>query len=158
VTEYYGGTERPDDFIDLRAEVGLLTRNVKFKGDNETSEKNQYGANMFLHSEGDESLISRLEYIELHQTGQAFKVGRYSIHHHMIGTVAKSYIKGLSIHQSFNRMITLHAVRYLTIDRNVGFNVMGHGIFMEDGVEKQNMISNNLIIMVKRSMSLLNTD
>jgi len=28
------------DFIDMRAEVGLLTRNVKYQGDPETSPKN----------------------------------------------------------------------------------------------------------------------
>jgi len=33
--QYYG-----DDFIDMRAEVGLLTRNVKYRGDPETSFKN----------------------------------------------------------------------------------------------------------------------
>ena len=152
------GSKYPEDWIETRGEVGLLSRNVKFRGDPETSEKNQYGANMFLHSEGDESLISRIENIELHQTGQAFKIGRYSIHHHMIGNVAKSYIRGISCHQSFNRMITLHAIRYLHIDNNVGFDIMGHAIFLEDGVERKNLITNNLIMMVKRSMSLLNTD
>jgi len=113
---------------------------------------------MFLHSEGDESLIARIENIELFQTGQAFKIGRYSIHFHMIGTVYSSYVKGISAHQSFNRMVTLHAIKYLTIDNNVGYDIMGHAIFMEDGVERKNYITNNLIINVKKSMSLLNTD
>ena len=34
-TEYYG-----TDSIDMRAEVGLLSRNVVFRGDPETSKKN----------------------------------------------------------------------------------------------------------------------
>lgn len=53
----------------MRAEVGLLTRNIKFRGDPETSLDNQYGANIFLHSEGDDSLVTRLEYIELTDVG-----------------------------------------------------------------------------------------
>mmetsp|Transcript_20886 Transcript_20886/g.32272 ORF Transcript_20886/g.32272 Transcript_20886/m.32272 type:complete len:109 (+) Transcript_20886:122-448(+) len=76
----------------------------------------------------------------------------------MIGTVHSSYVKGISVHRSYNRMTTLHAIKYLTIDNNVGYDIMGHAIFMEDGVERKNLISNNLIMMVKRSMSLLNTD
>lgn len=58
-----------EEFIDLRAEVGLLTRNVKFRGDPETSLKNQYGGTIFLHSQGDDSLIARLSFIECHMVG-----------------------------------------------------------------------------------------
>lgn len=50
-TETYG-----DRKIDMRAEVGLLTRNVKFQGDSVHTEPNQYGAIIFMHSMGDESL------------------------------------------------------------------------------------------------------
>jgi len=53
----------------MRAEVGLLTRNVKVRGDPETSAKNQYGANIFIHSNGDDSLTARLEYIEVTDAG-----------------------------------------------------------------------------------------
>lgn len=76
-----------DDFIDMRAEVGLLSRSVRFRGDPETSAPNQYGATIFLHSQGDDSLTARLENIEMTDVGQAFKVGRYAVHFHMIGAV-----------------------------------------------------------------------
>jgi hypothetical protein len=65
--EYYGS-----DSIEMRAEVGLLTRNVIYRGDPETSSKNQYGAHIMLHSHGDESLTGKIEYIELRDVGQAF--------------------------------------------------------------------------------------
>jgi hypothetical protein len=52
------------DEIDTRAEVGLLSRSVTFKGDDETSEINEYGATIFIHSPGDDSLTARLGYIE----------------------------------------------------------------------------------------------
>jgi len=63
--DYSAESGRSGDWVEMKAEVGLLSRNVKFRGDPETSEKNQYGANMFLHSEGDESLVARIENIEL---------------------------------------------------------------------------------------------
>jgi hypothetical protein len=56
----------------MRAEVALLTRNVVFRGDPETSAANQFGAHIMLHSMGDESSIGRIEYIELRDVGQAF--------------------------------------------------------------------------------------
>jgi hypothetical protein len=69
--KHFAATERfgSDDFIDMRAEVGLLTRNVVFRGDPETSSRNQYGAAMFMSSMGDDSLIARLGYIELTDVG-----------------------------------------------------------------------------------------
>lgn len=53
----------------MRAEVGLLSRNVKYRGDPETSPENQYGATIFLHSMGDDSLTARIEYVELENVG-----------------------------------------------------------------------------------------
>jgi hypothetical protein len=142
----------------MRAEVGLLTRNVKFRGDAKTSRRKQYGATIFLHSHGDDSLTARLEYIELENVGQAFKVGRYAIHFHMIGAVHKSYCTGISTHQSFNRAFTLHGTHYLRLTNNVGYEIKGHNVFIEDAIETKNIMKDNLMMKVMRSMSLLNTD
>jgi hypothetical protein len=76
----------------------------------------------------------------------------------MIGSVHDSYLKGLSIHEAFNRAFTMHGTNYLRIEDNVAFDVMGHTIFIEDAVEHGNFIKNNLVMMTKRSWSLLNTD
>lgn len=61
--KHYAGVETfndgtTTDTIEMRGEVGLLTRNIKFKGD-ETSANNKYGAHIMLHSPGDESLEGR---------------------------------------------------------------------------------------------------
>ena len=81
-TETYGA-----DTIDMRAEVGLLTRNVVFRGDPQTSAANRYGAHIMMASPGDESVRGRIENCEFTDVGQAFKLGRYPIHFHMIGSV-----------------------------------------------------------------------
>jgi len=147
-----------NDFIDMRAEVALLTRNVVFRGDPETTKANTYGATMFFHSDGDDSLEARLKHIETTDMGQAFKLGRYAIHFHMIGAVHKSYCEGVVVHTSFNRAFTIHGTHYLRLTNNVGFNVKGHTIFIEDAVETKNVMTNNLIFNTERSWSLLNTD
>jgi hypothetical protein len=53
----------------------------------------------------------------------------------MIGSVHKSYIKGLSVHQAFNRAFTIHGTKYLTIMNNFAYEVKGHTLFLEDAVE-----------------------
>lgn len=68
-----------------------------------------------LHSHGDESCVGKIMYIELFDVGQAFKLGRYPIHFHMIGSVSKSLVKGNSIHQTYNRAITIHGVNYFRV-------------------------------------------
>jgi G8 domain/IPT/TIG domain len=90
-----------DDFIEMRAEVGLLTRNVLYRGDPETSAANQYGAQIMVHADSMHSMvgmIARIEYLELFNVGQAFQLGRYPIHFHLIGQVHESYIRGNAIH------------------------------------------------------------
>jgi hypothetical protein len=144
--------------IDMRAEVGLLTRNVRFRGDPETSKLNEYGANIFLHSHGDDSLTGRIANVELEDVGQGFKIGRYAVHFHMIGAVHNSYAKGNAVHSGFNRAFTLHGTNYMRIMNNVGYSIKGHNIFIEDAVEKKNQLIRNCIIKVKRSWSGLNTD
>ena len=92
------------------------------------------GAHIMLHSEGDESLIGRLENIEMRNVGQAYRLGRYPIHFHMIGTVYNSYVRNVSVHHTFNRAITIHGVHHLDVSHNVAYHTMGHTFFIEDGM------------------------
>lgn len=130
----------------MRSEVGILTRSVKLRGDPETSKINQYGANIFIHSPGDDSVIARLSHIELTDVGQAFKVGRYAIHFHMIGAVHRSYAIGVAIHESYNRAFTIHGTYHLRLMNNVVCHAKGHNFFIEDAVEKYNVIRDNLVM------------
>lgn len=111
-----------------------------------------------IHSKGDETSVGRIAYMELRDVGQAFRLGRYPLHFHMIGTVYKSYVKGNSIYQTYNRAVTTHGVFYFTVKDNVAYKTMGHTFFIEDAVETQNLYDHNLSIDTRASNSLLNTD
>jgi len=157
--KHYAGVENYGaETLEMRAEVGLLTRNVVYRGDPETSKKNQYGAHIMMHSSGDESLTGKIAYIELNDVGQAFQLGRYPIHMHMIGTVHNSYVLGNSIYNTYNRAVTIHGVHYLRVQKNVAYNTMGHTFFIEDAAETKNLLEDNLGVQTRRSWSLLNTD
>jgi len=103
-------------------------------------------------------LTTRISYVELVYVGQSFLLGRYPIHFHRIGAVHNSYVSSNSIYHTYNRALVVHETHYLRIQHNVAYDVLGHGFFIEDGVEENNIFEYNLIIRVKRSWSLLMTD
>lgn len=74
-THFYGGQP-----VEMRAEVALLSRNVIVQGDDESVAPALYGATIMMHSSGHESLVSRIEHIEVRRAGQAFRLGRYPVH------------------------------------------------------------------------------
>ena len=91
--------------------------------------------------------------------GQAFRLGRYPIHWHLMGDVHNaSYVRGCAIHQTFNRAVTIHDTHRLLVEHNVIYDVMGGAFFIEDGVETGNVLQYNLAVFVRQSTSLLNDD
>lgn len=45
----------------------------------------------------------------------------------------------LSIHDANNRFITVHQTNDTVVRDVVGYNTFGHGFFIEDGVEENNL-------------------
>ena len=140
--------------VDLRCEVGLLSRNIVVQGD-EGSAEEAFGAHIIAVHGG----ILRLENIEVRRSGQSFNLGRYSTHMHMLGdSGASSYVRYNSIHDTYQRMTTVHATNYATVEGNFGFQILGHSLFLEDGVEKYNVIQGNLIASTERCYACLKGD
>lgn len=52
--------------------------------------------------------IMRVSGVELYRMGQRNLLARYPIHWHLMGNAAGQYIKHSSIHESFNRCVTIH--------------------------------------------------
>ena len=120
----------------------------------------QFGSQIMIHAaeQNKGHVQARFEYIEVTHAGQAFRLGRYPIHYHLNGNVSGSYVRGCGIHHTFNRAVTIHAVDYLLVEKNVAFNILGHAYFLEDGIEEYNIIQDNLGVFVRASSSLLNVD
>jgi hypothetical protein len=73
----------------IRAEVGVLTRNLKVKGSNDVDGSGEpgtegYGAHL-MH--GEHAIYT---YVELYWVGQAFQMGRYPLHLHLTGVNSQS--------------------------------------------------------------------
>eukprot|EP01035_Chromulina_nebulosa_P018019 gene18019-23659_t len=139
--------------VDLRGEVGLLSRNIIIQGDDQ-SQGQLFGVHMVARMSG----IFRVENAEIRRCGQGFLLGRYCTHSHKAGNMEGSYVKANSIHNSFQRAVTTHDTFYWEVRDNVAYNVLGHTFFVEDGTEKYNTISGNLGIRTKLSSASLSSD
>ncbi|XP_052060298.1 fibrocystin-L-like isoform X3 [Mytilus californianus] len=120
----------------------------------------QFGGHILIHpAEKDKDLaVARISHIEVSHAGQAFRLGRYPIHFHILGITTKSYVSGCGIHNTFNRAVNVHGTHGLVVERTVIYNIMGGAFFLEDGVETGNSFQYNLAVKVIASTSLLNDD
>lgn len=150
---------------DLRAEVGLLSRNVKIQGDAE-SETAGYGGHIMVMNGGTGCCITAgkgfIESVELFRMGQKSLLGRYPMHWHMVaeGGVGQ-YFRDSVVRHSFNRAITIHGTESTLVENNFCYDHLGHGIFLEDGSERFNVIRRNVVLATKRPVAgeeILETD
>uniref|UniRef100_A0A3Q2I5C7 hyaluronoglucosaminidase n=1 Tax=Equus caballus TaxID=9796 RepID=A0A3Q2I5C7_HORSE len=158
------------DGVDMRAEVGILTRNVVIRGEMEDSCYAENQCQFFDYDTfGGHVMVMRnftsvhLSYAELEHLGQQH-LGRYPVHFHLCGDVdykggyrQGTFVDGLSIHHSFSRCITVHGTNGLLIKDTIGFDTLGHCFFLEDGVEQRNTFFHNLGLLTKPG-TLLPTD
>jgi hypothetical protein len=123
----------------LRGEVANLTRNVVVESAEPATNR---GHTMYhRHSRGS------ISYAEFRHLGKPGKLGKYSLHFHRVGdTMRGSSVVGASIWDSGNRWITIHGTNYLVVRDCVGYGSLGHGFFLEDGTEVDNILDRNLAV------------
>ena len=87
--------------MSVRAEVGLLSRNVRIFGSQDVAGTDSFGAHVqMLHIDE-----AHLRYVELTHVGQANQLGHYPIHFHHSGVVNdRVSVHGCAVHRSFNVM------------------------------------------------------
>lgn len=143
--------------LDERAPVINTTRNIKIQGKDDTHWSTN-GHGVHVMAMGTSSLV-KLNAVEFKRCGQKGALGRYPIHWHMIsyteGTgafvadVVGHVMQNCSVWNSMNRAITLHGTCGVLVDNNVCFDIKGHAAFEEDGSERRNTITNNVIMKVR---------
>ena len=60
------------------------------------------------------------------------------MHFHLNGDMSGSYVRGLAIHETFNRAVNIHGTHNVLVEHTVIYNVMGGAFFLEDGIETGN--------------------
>lgn len=137
VTNTYGGL-----VMDERAEVGLLTHNIRIIGSNPT---NGFGGHCMFLNNG----RARFSGVELYNMGQKNIKGRYPFHWHELTSINGQYFQYNSVHNSFNRVLAIHDSDSGKIENNVAYNHIGHGFYLEDNFSTRNFFYRNLGILTK---------
>ncbi|MEN3309541.1 MAG: hypothetical protein V7603_5743, partial [Micromonosporaceae bacterium] len=142
VTTFTAGGESRS--VPERAEVGLLSHNLRITGpDNAPTTK--FGGHVMVMSGG----VLRMSNVELYAMGQVGVLGRYPIHWHFAGDGSGSLVDSVSVHDSFNRFVTIHQTNNVHVNGVVADETLGHGFFLEDGVEQHNVLTGNLVMGVR---------
>jgi hypothetical protein len=152
---HHGGVER--GLVDERAEVGLLTHNVKITSDRIVvsglaGREDVRGGSVTFHNRdgADAPPTVRVDYVEFEGLGWKGAHGRYPIHIHKVGVVVGDFwIKNCSIHRSCNRGVAIHASSGILVSQNVIYDVCGHAVYLEDRSETGNVISKNLALVTR---------
>ncbi len=125
--------------LDERAQVALLSRNVVIQGDAD-SEASGFGAHVMVHP----GATAHIEGAEFHRVGQRGVVGRYPLHWHLAGDASGQYARNNAVWHSYSRCMTIHGTHRVTLEANVCYDHEGHGFFLEDGIERGNVLVRNL--------------
>ncbi|GGJ63660.1 G8 domain-containing protein [Deinococcus aquiradiocola] len=148
---HWGDREQaPLQAVDERAEVGLLSRNVLVQSGDDSVTSGR-GGHVMVMTGG----TARIEGTELNRMGQRNTLRRYPLHFHMLGSASGSYLRDSSLHDLYNRCVTVHGTNDLTVSGNVAYGTTGHCFFMEDGAETGNTFSGNLAMRVRAPDSKL---
>ncbi|MCU0493382.1 MAG: right-handed parallel beta-helix repeat-containing protein [Chloroflexaceae bacterium] len=142
--------------LDQRAAVGNLSRNIVIQGADDTLWRTQnFGAQLMAMA----GSTVQIDGVEFRRVGQGGRNGRYPIHFHMLSydessgatlaDASSSFVRNSAIWQSQNRCIVIHGTNGLRIQNNICNDIRGHAIFLEDAVERRNVIENNLVLMVR---------
>ncbi len=136
--------DRPLDLDHLgegnyRGEVANLSRNLVIESADPAK-----GRGHTMYHRGSAGSISHTEFRHLGKEGI---LGKYSLHFHLAGdTMRGSSVIGASFWDSNNRWITIHGTNHLVVRDCIGYQSVGHGFFLEDGTEVDNVFDRNLAV------------
>ena len=140
--------ESRDRPFSLRAEVGLLSRNVRIQGDS-SSAQSKHGAVVIVA--GQNQAEGRFSFVEFARCGQVHDDNPAPLNFHLMRRAPTSYQKHCSVHGSYNRGVNINESMQLDIEHNVFYDIAGHGISTFGGSEEQLTISSNLLVRIKKS-------
>jgi cell migration-inducing and hyaluronan-binding protein len=128
--------------LNQRSEVANLSRNIVVLSDNEqvNTYQNKIGAHFMIMMGGK----AKIDGVEFYQMGQMGILARYPFHWHRLGDASGQFLKNSSIHQSYQRCVTIHGTNNTLVENNVCYFHFGHGYFLEDGNETNNTLIGNL--------------
>jgi len=180
VNPHYGQTYKfptfpanvgPDkSFIDTRAAVGLLTRSIRIVSGGEqlldpfppVPTDNKPGYYFGGHAVFRQGFAEvQVRGVEFYQMGQGGRIMHYPVHFHMARRTPQptsptdpplTIVEDSSVWDSMTRWMVLHASQGVTLARNVGYESIGHGYYLEDATEINNQLYSNLGVFARAAV------
>ena len=161
-----------DNGADVRAAVGLLSRNIKIvsggaefgqdlpavtdaacTGAATPSTNTCYFGGHVVIRQGFKQV--QIQGAEFYQLGQGGRLGHYPVHfHHARRSPADTFVLDSSVWDSMTRWIVIHGTQDVTLARNVGYLSIGHGYYLEDATEINNKLIANLGVFARAAVDL----
>ena len=153
---------------ETRAAVGLLTRSIRVISDGNTpgapfsvnpgNPDNYFGGHTLVRQG---FLLYQVQGVEFYQLGQGGAIMHYPVHFHMArqvpvgvaGSQPITFVKDSSVWDSMTRWIVIHATQGVRLARNVGYESIGHGFYLEDGTETGNQLYANLGVFARGAVA-----
>ncbi|TAH35983.1 MAG: hypothetical protein EYC70_12100 [Planctomycetota bacterium] len=138
----------PQFDVDQRAEVALLTRNLRVEGerlpDDPAVSHEDWFPHLLFHPGTDTgdggpwAPSIRLRAVEFTRLGREGVMRRYPVHFHRMGAAhdaRRNEIVNCSVHDTFHHGIVVHGTHGLHVQGNVVYNTVGHGYYFEDDAD-----------------------
>jgi len=91
--------------------------------------------------------------VEFRQLGQGGRIMHYPLHFHLARkTPANTFVEDCSVNESMTRWYVIHGTQGVTLARNVGWQSIGHGYYLEDGTETDNNLYSNIGIFARAAI------
>ncbi len=160
---------------DTRAAVGLLSRSIRIVSEGDTvpvapnyattfppppaSGPGYYFGGHTIVRQGFQ--LYQVQGVEFYQLGQGGEIMHYPVHFHMArqtptavgATQPVTFVKDSSVWDSMTRWMVIHATQGVRLARNVGYESIGHGYYLEDGTETGNQMYANLGVLARGAVA-----
>jgi hypothetical protein len=133
--------------VDERAEVGLISRNIKLTADTPINGMGTHWGGELRFVKGYNQVA--LQGVEIEKFGKS-QLGSYPIHFHMDGSLPTdsgsggTLVNANSIHHSYNKCIAVHETNNLVVQNNVCARITGNIFYEEIGDETNITFNGNL--------------
>ena len=158
---------------DTRAAVGLLTHSIRIISEGDTAPVAPNFATTFPppptdgstgYFFGGDTIVRQgfasyqVQGVEFYQLGQGGAIMHYPVHFHMarqtpVGTPPVTFVEDSSVWASMTRWMVIHATQGVRLARNVGYESIGHGYYLEDGTETGNQLYANLGVLARAAVA-----
>ncbi|GMI11272.1 hypothetical protein TrRE_jg5198 [Triparma retinervis] len=124
-------------------EVMYLMRNIVITGRMyglESEPRHRQGVVVRQHKTG----TMQISNTRVEHCGRIF-IGQYCLHFHLLNSSPSSFLKSNAVVDGISKGITVHGTHHSTVEDNVVYNVMGVGIYVENGMEMLNNFFANVV-------------